>query len=263
MTGWISALALAGFLISLGQFLDKYHISLKTKDKARLLLVRGFVFLDGISIPDVPRAIFMVTLRPHERLSATFCLLLYMANLLVVLAAIFGVMNISWEFALGIMLTVVVFIAVFPHEDWWAKINLIDFFAFFFVGIPLASFLILRFVFKRGYDHKWRFVRILSTPLTIISIVVAQAAALYVAYISGNLDDYVTPGLVVGFTAPVILLILLVVMAMIVKAIVQLIRKVTLLMFQAASEPQMSPFSYAAALMGILVLGVKLVWGDG
>jgi hypothetical protein len=61
---------------------------------------------------------------------------------------------------------------------------------------------------------------------------------------------------------PVMLLIAIVVIVFLAKQLIDLAKKAALLIFDAASAPEVSPFSYAAALLGILVLGAKLALGS-
>jgi len=117
------------FLVSIGQFLDKYHISSRAKDQARLLLVRGFVYLDSISIPDAPRATLAFLLRPRERIEMRFAIFLYLSSLVLIGLTLYWNFLSLPEFAIAIVLTISFLEALTPYIPWSAILQVAAYFA--------------------------------------------------------------------------------------------------------------------------------------
>jgi hypothetical protein len=82
MAGWLTAIAVAALLQAIGKFLDDYHINPKTKDRLRLALVRAFVTLDDVPIPDVPRRTMISFLRVDTRLGIRHVAVVVVASVL-------------------------------------------------------------------------------------------------------------------------------------------------------------------------------------
>jgi hypothetical protein len=68
------------------------------------------------------------------------------------------------------------------------------------------------------------------------------------------LEDYFTIGLVLSVLMPILMASVLVVFLFLIKIVLVLVQQTALLLFSGASDPQGSPFSYAAALLAVLVL---------
>jgi hypothetical protein len=193
-------LAVAGFLLSVGQFLDKYHISNRTKDRARLLLVRGFVYLDSVSIPDAPRATLVFL-----RVSLRFAIVLYLLSLILAGLAMYWLFRSVPEIAISIVLTIAIIQAGALYASWIDILSLaflaaLSFGAFFL--LPIISFVILRLSFRLLYDRNSRFLRFMSP---VVSIFFALVFLLQVPSLASEfgVEDYVSAALTFAFLSPV------------------------------------------------------------
>ena len=149
------------FLVSIGQFLDKYHISSRAKDQARLLLVRGFVYLDSISIPDAPRATLAFLLRPRERIEMRFAIFLYLSSLVLIGLTLYWNFLSLPEFAIAIVLTISFLEALTPYIPWSAILQVAAYFGIFFL-VPVVCFIAVRLSFRMLYDRKSKLLRFVS-----------------------------------------------------------------------------------------------------
>jgi hypothetical protein len=419
----LTVIAVAGFLLALGRFLDKYHISLKTKDRARSLLIRAFVALDSISIPDLPRQVLIVLVRPNKvmgaRYAATlifvntavalvmiwnaaawlqevgsmlsilvsfkvfevllqaltlfqmpesftllallFCLPVpvfivvrhafnlhyneklpltyYFVPLLTTALAIAGLIGLLW-IGLGllsyfqiwggavenvpsiiahltafVLLPIPVFIimvAIFmivghvfshPYDDkaivrhsipvlitaltttaliglTWIGLGLLSYVTIWgdvsgkdaltliglliaFVLLPTPVFTIMRAIFGLSYKNTFSVIRYFSPLFTVVLalLIVATFSFVLVGTSGDMVDDVVRLALVSSAFAPIVIMVMLIIVISVVKMLIELMRTVGLVVFEGASGPTASPFSYAAALLGIVVLATKLISG--
>ncbi|MET4065917.1 hypothetical protein ABID58_000691 [Bradyrhizobium sp. S3.2.6] len=261
--GLIAAIAIATVLVAVGQFLDKYHISSRAKEKARLMLVRWFVALDDLTIPDLPRKLLIVVLRPDKRLSLILLFVLYALYLpfcLILLVSFLlegGLLGIAIIF----MIMSAPYVLFEPDVDLWKRLVVAAFLLFFFLIVPALCFMILRIPFRRLYNSDKALIRFLS-PFAAGAILVIAIAAMLVALSLFDAEDVATSSLILATTLPVMFLVFLTFALLVVKLFVQLTRKTAMVVFQAASDPQNSPFSYAAGFLGLIVVAVKFFVGE-
>jgi len=266
MAHWITVLAIAAFLVSFGQFLDTYHISNRLKDRVRLLLVGGFVYLDSISIPDAPRATLAFLLRPRQRVTLGFGTCLYVLSLALTGITLYWLFYSLPEFAISVVLTIGIIGGLIQYVSWihifeGVLAALVWLTAFFL--IPILSFVVLRWSFRMLYDRKSTFLRFVSPGVSIfIGLVLAVLLPLLSAEL-GFVDDYISVAFMFAFLSPVVIFTCMMIVVSLLKIFVELLKKIIMVIFQAASDPKTSPFSYAAALGGVLIVGAKLVLGGG
>jgi hypothetical protein len=100
------------------------------------------------------------------------------------------------------------------------------------------------------------------SPLAAGATLVSVVAAIQLVIWLSDPNEVVISSLVLATTLPVIFLAFLAFALFVVKVFVELARKAAMLAFQAASDPQTSPFSYATGLLGLIVVIVKFFVGD-
>lgn len=129
------------------------------------------------------------------------------------------------------------------------------------VLLPIVIFSAMRYVFSYLYDASIAVIMYFSPLLTVAYATVCIIALLAFGSVLYDGAEEVILLIAVSMISPVILIIVVVVIVFCAKVFLDLTRKIALQVFEAASAPEVSPFSYAAALLGILVLGVKLALG--
>jgi hypothetical protein len=263
--GWIAAITIATVLVAVGQFLDRYHISSRAKEKARLMLVRWFVALDDLTIPDLPRKLLIVVLRPDKRLSVILLFVLYALylpfclNLLIQFLLEAGLLGIAAIFVMA-SAPMVLFE---PDVELRTKLLAAAFLLFFFLMVPALCFVILRIAFRRLYDSDKALVRFFSPFAAGATLMIVVAVILIaISLLDPNPDEAIMSGLVLATTLPVIFLVFLTFALLVVKVFVELARKAAMVVFQAASDPQNSPFGYATGFLGLAVVVVKFFVGE-
>jgi hypothetical protein len=265
-TEWTLTLAVAGFIAALGAFLDKYHIPIPAKEKARLALVRGFSFLDSFPIPDIARQVMIVVLRPHRRLGWWYATALAVANFLVAclcLPFLLGAGPFGW-FMLEMMIVGSMIIVGFENgnilDSAVDAALLLGWFVLYLVVVPGIVFVVLRWLFRALYNSKWALIRH-GSPLSAVAIVIVVLTAAY-AYLYMLLSSrtHVTLGSFALFASamtPMATLTALVLFGFLTKLVLDVWKWATLVAFEAASDPAASPFAYASGLISLLVVGGK------
>jgi hypothetical protein len=261
--GWIAAITIATVLVAVGQFLDRYHISSRTKENARLMLVHWFVALDDLMIPDLPRKLLIVVLRPDKRLNVILLFVLYAVYLsfclilLILIPLQAGLLGI----AIIVMIMSIPMVLFEPDVELWTRLFAAAFLLFFFLLVPALCFVILRIPFRRLYNSDKARVRFLSPFAAGATLVIAIAVILITISLFDPNDDVILI-LVLATTLPMIFLVFLTFALLVVKVFVELARKAAMVVFQAASDPQNSPFSYATGFLGLVVVVVKFFVGE-
>jgi hypothetical protein len=337
LNGWLTAITVAGFLLAIGRFLDKYHISLREKDAVRSLLVRAFVVLDSVPIPDLPRRTLAVLLRPQKAMDIQYAAVLLVANISVMIIMIvtyeawvtkvgpllmaphflafrlmrhfqlYGIeyvfivpiailvcflvctffaryiggqppddnLSFAWHFSpLLIIAVTVIALILIPYIWIWWDVDQPWFDYDYLKGLimlatsalmPIPVFAIMRYTFAQLYNNRFSIIRYLSPLFTALYAIMIVSTVVFL-FMAVFAEDYLGDIVAVAFTgsalSPVAIIATVIVCIFGAKLFIELTRKGALLVFEAASAPEVSPFSYAAALLGILVLASKLIMGS-
>lgn len=283
---WTMAVVTFALLQGLGKFIDDHHISSRGKDKVRLFLMRGFLFAEKVYIPDIPAKVFRIVLASKHRLTwkVFACWIAFFMLPVTIMSAVFstrsirengftlnsdGLMALSLPLALALVVSLIVcLLAVIPTRLIFKAVDerrsfirhvavpvaLITFYLIvFWIAAALNSHLIgglWRSLFFSAHLHNSAFLSIWMYVFFLGPIVVVMLAALSS----------------VGLAVVMAILFLLVIFSF-VKISVAAVRFFALSFFDAATDPDTSPFGYSAALLGILVLvfkaldeGFKIVW---
>jgi hypothetical protein len=259
---WALLLALAAFIIAIGKFLDDYHISKATKDSARSVLVRIFVWLDDRTVPDLSKPILISMHRLFVarlgRLIAVSIIFSYWATVsaLYICRSFFGPSNTrsyigyllgGWIPEDGIWFTTAPLVASMAVP---AMLGL-TFIAYFFHRASLAR-------------SKPRCIALLISGVVgsiCISLVGSKLAYLY-DKLNGSVNYDGTSVLAIASLASVVVPVVfasLTAMLIVCRWCLRLVKLVLLNVFNVASSPEKSPFIYASSLLSVGMLGVKII----
>jgi hypothetical protein len=258
MQSWVVTLALAGFLTALGVFLDQYYIPLRFKETLRLGLVKAFFWLEDMHIPDSPRRVVMLILRPKQSLGTLYSLFLFIINSFVSIIVSFYVL-----FQLGLLGVGIILIMLTVFIGWndltWGERAVGIGISLVYLSIPIPIFLLARLSFRWVFDSKVAIIRYLS-PLITVAIVIGGIVLMFLWILpSIDLDDGVSTAFAISTLIPIFLITMTIPIVFGIKLVADLLKVTALTVFQTASGPQTSPFAYAGALAGVLVLGGQVI----
>lgn len=254
---WAFWIAVSAFIAGAGKFLDENHIGAAQKAATRTTLVRMFLWLDQRRVPDLGEPL----LRLGRRLARPPTLLL----LLVVPAftywsivtafyvgrEFFGPANVEsyWSYLAS-------WIPSGPTAAFW-----VAFLALFAVPALLGLVLIARYFHRASLaQNQWHSVVLLVKGVAGSVAVSLAGATLALAF--GGGAGYALPILIAASLASALLplLFVLATLALILcRLALRLSQQVLLQIFNVASSPEKSPFTYASSLLGVLVLGGKVL----
>jgi hypothetical protein len=255
---WLGAAAL---IVSVGRFLDEYHIRSDTKSKARDLLIRAFFYLETINLPDIGRRIARRIRAFGSRFGWIGVIGLWLLGVLM-LATFFTITGarsyslrgqhspLEWMGHYVDLFGSSIFNSVFNY----GVVSLTPLFA------GIAGWLLLRLITDTKRDSLALITALLSPLAIIISIL---PIGLFVG-LTGWGGTY---GLAVWFffsgflIVPFLFLAAILIILIAGRSLLQALRFVAMRMFDAASEPTRSPFVYGCAFLSVLVLFVKLLLG--
>lgn len=267
-------------MVAAGAFLDKYHVTTKAKSKTRELLIRAFLFLDRPLLPDIPRSIYRV---------AVGCL--RGPKWLWIIAFLFGgYVSITTVFYVGRLLThnpperpylqYVTFWLLGPDAIFWVGFVFWTLF-FGWASIRSAGAMLRRW--NRGKTWS-RLVYLFLAPLLLTlcgsisyiglfilgNVVIelhpewtyslpATVPMIPLGYAGLIVDPYFILALTMLVSAPMLFLCVSLLAITILQWLIALFQWLATHILDAASAPETSPFTYATALLGIVVMTVKLL----
>ena len=254
---WAFWIAIAAFIAGAGKFLDENHIGEKRKASTRTALIRMFLWLDQRKVPDLGEPL----LRLGRRLHGSPSLLLLPFGLAFSYWAIvtafyigrefFGPANVEgyWSYLAGWI----------PSDR--TAIMWVGFLVLFSVPALVGLALIANYFHRASLaESQWQVLGLLTKGIVGSIAVSLLGAALALAF--GRAAGYALPILVTASLASVIvpaLFLLLTIALVICRLALRLSQRILLQIFNVASSPEKSPFTYATSLLGVLVLGGKVL----
>ncbi|WP_029874782.1 hypothetical protein [Rhizobium leguminosarum] len=254
---WAFWLSIAALVAAFGKFLDEYHIKVATKAKMRNALVGWFVWLDAHKVPDLGGII----LRAIRNLFQTRRIALVAVSLAVAYWATLSAFYLGRE--------------VFgpPNDQSYGNYLLtwipLDGSALYWVAflaaviIPaLLGLLAMAHHFHRASlaENDGSRLGFLALGLLFgVSLSLSGAALALLAFRGGGYFIGIIVFAGMASAALPILLLVLTLLLILIRYGIRLVRILLLHVFDVASGPSVSPFTYASSLIGVLILSVKVV----
>ena len=262
MPNWPTVVAIVSLVQAVGYFFDEYHISSKWKDKTRLLLMKFFFSIDATSIPAVQNATLKLLLQPHESIGLKKGVVIFFGYFLAVTLFLWWLVIKIPSIGFAVILTIPLTLAVLPEMPISSVAKLLAY-LLSYVLAPLLIFILMRALFWRTLNSRIAFVRTISASATIFlpasMVVVALLVWGKILAQNSTQNDPFTEGLMLSVIFPFVFIFVTVILGIIVKIIVETLKKLSLLVLEAASGPTVSPFKYAAALIGLFVVAAKAI----
>jgi hypothetical protein len=252
---WAFWLAIAAFIVASGKFLDDYHIKTATKTKMREVLIKWFIWLDAHKVPDLGGVILkgLLTVFQIRRilLVAMSLAAVYWATLSTFYLGrqIFGPKN--NQSYVDYLLNWV------PLDDsapyWMAFLALI-------IVPQLLGLLAMAHLFHHASltDSDASRLLLLGKGLVfgtllgllggVLSILVFGPGPYGIMIFVAGLSSILVPALMA----------LLTLLLIFVRYGIKLVRFILLQIFDVASSPTVSPFTYTTSLLGVIILAAKV-----
>lgn len=254
---WAFWIAIAAFIAGAGKFLDENHIGAKQKAATRTALIRVFLWLDQRTVPDLGEPL----LRLGRRIHGSPILLLIPLGLAFSYWAIvtafyvgrefFGPANVEgyWSYLAGWI----------PSDR--TAILWVGFLVLFAAPALIGLALIAKYFHRASLaQSQWHVLALLAKGIVGSVLVSLIGAALALAF--GRAAGYALPVLVTASLASILipaLFVLLTIALVLCRLALRLSQRVLLQIFNVASSPEKSPFTYASSLLSVLVLGGKVL----
>ncbi|WP_316171256.1 hypothetical protein [Bradyrhizobium sp. SZCCHNRI1058] len=252
---WTLWLAIAAFVVASGKFLDDYHIKAATKTRMREVLVKWFIWLDAHKVPDLGGAVlngFRAAFRVRRLLLVAMSFVaVYWATLstLYLERRILGP-EINQSYVDYLLEWVpldrsapywIVFLALIIVPQLLGLLVM----ARLFHSASLADHDVKRLVLLVGGVVSGIFLGLLGGAL---SILVFGGGPYGVMIILAGLASISVPTMMALLTLLLIFL----------RYGIRGFRFILLEIFDVASSPAVSPFTYATSLLGVLILAAKV-----
>jgi hypothetical protein len=255
---WSLCIAIAALIGGTGKFLDDYHIRSSAKSKTRDLLVRAFIALDKRAVPDMGGYILRIS--RHVRSLSRYLLIP-----LVALVAAWAVISVFYlaRRVNGPPLQESYALYIWHWIPLTGKATLLwlSLLGFYVVPAVLAT-LALSFLFHRASTtaQDWKRLPLLVGGLAAAcAVVFAGTAVIFLCF--GDFG-YAAPFVAMASLSsiiPALLVTVTTLLLIIVRLSLLLFRYILLHIFDVASSPTNSPFTYASSLLSIAVLLFKLM----
>jgi hypothetical protein len=265
---WIAAAALVA---GAGKFLDDYHMSGPAKSRIRGMLTSGFLWLEEHPVPD-PSYPMIVAFRSFGRLSKVIAV----AILLIICS--WAVITFLYFLSCTLLMLIHILISIFGTEaDFECQPYFTYIYQFFeydknatnrwtlaavSIASSVAGTLLMSRLFKAASDAGSQLLRLglliaglVAGPLAAAAVGAAVAALVEWDYVSFYIYFYT----IAAAVALPVLLGTVTIVLLLAKLVIASVRFVALNVFSAGSSPNVSPFTYAAALIGVAILGVKVI----
>jgi hypothetical protein len=253
---WAFWLALAALIAACGKFLDDYHIKTPTKTKMRDVLIRWFVWLDAHRVPDLGGVVL-------KGLRSLFQVRRFVLVALSLAAAYWSTVS---AFYLGREIFgpannrsyvnyLLTWIQLNRSAPYW-----IVFLAVIIVP-ALLGLLAMGYLFHRASltDNDASRLGLLGGGL-VFGILLGSLGGVLAFFVYGDGGGYGLEVLFAGMASISVpaLLALLTLLLIFVRYAIKLVRLVLLQIFDVASSPTVSPFTYATSLLGVIILAAKV-----
>jgi hypothetical protein len=225
---WGMWLAIVALLLAVGKFLDDYHVRQETKSKIRDILIRGFFVVQAVNVPDLGRGLAgrfwtLGSRLARRKFLAAFGIgfgLIFASLVVFVGPIVAGYLSLApfAVFVAGTTVWLLLGLISSIKQDWLALL------------LALCSPIVI-------------FVIICNITLFAAPILLWAVIPIFLFAIASSIPLFVISG---------VLLVLLCC-----RALIHILRFLALHILDAASDPQRSPFTYAFALVSILILTGK------
>jgi len=262
---WGFWLALAAFVAAAGKFLDEYHIDKEARSKVRSVLVSLFLWLDARAVPDLGLPIWRLVKR------------IYSANRLLSILSALVITYWSTLTALYIARTILGSANPKPYLtyliDWIpADSSPIQWLSLLFaLSIPaLAGVVFIAGTFHRAsvVDNDLLKLVLLGVGMVgsvglavsgpILASFIAVATRHGTGYDSQSGPDILEYAAFASVLVPIAFATQTIVLICI-RTLLRVVRFVALHVFNVASGPTISPFTYASSLISVLIVGIKVL----
>lgn len=258
---WAFWLAAAALIAGAGKFLDDYHIKARTKSKIRDVLINLFVWLDKQSVPDLGGFILSYI----KRLLSMRGLGMSMVAILLACWAILSTFYLGREFIGPPNIESYLFYLV----NWIPRDRTALIWIGFLVAILVPAFLGL-IVMARYFhsasmsdsDRRRIFFLVVGILLGLSIALLGTGISLGISMVAIEGGGYFLPLIVAASLASLALpslLALSTIALVLFRWILKFIQFILLEIFDAASSPSISPFTYASSLLSLIVLGAKVI----
>ncbi|MEA2561410.1 MAG: hypothetical protein QOH06_2914 [Acidobacteriota bacterium] len=247
---WAYWIAVAALIAGAGRFVDEYHLRAVTKSLLRDKLIHAFFLLEARKIPDVGGFVLSplrkaFTLK-RVLLSASFLFGLSAASVVVIAVRSKTQLSTIWEYSLRDLSPMM----------WLALLS-----GFAVPAVGGGSFLAYFFHHASTTDRDFLRVGLLALGIlaaTGMAVLGATFGATILDSHSLLLSQLLLFSALAGLAIPICIA-AVTVLLVVVRIMIGLVRISLLRIFDVASSPAVSPFTYASALIGVLILLFKVV----
>jgi len=266
---WGLWIAIAASLIGAGTFLDRYHVSEEQRNRLREFLIQCFIFVEKPIIPDFSKVVFRI-FKKLWRSWRYFGFILFLVILYWAIVSTFYIFRIWLELPPenGYWRYVINWISLDESPLFWGSVLLWG------VGLGFISVYTVSILLNRinRYDSVlpqigWAVLANLVAYLYVIvgffcSFILFSGGPDAVVPVSGPMMGFTTPFtlfLTYVTVFPAILWVGLIGNLIFLRLLLQISQYILLKVFDVASDPKHSPFTYACSFGGVLILFVKVV----
>ena len=268
---WPITISVAAFLIGLGKFIDDFHFSpnssrsIQIREIIQDFIVRMFVMLDRVDIPNVPPAVCKFIFVYKLRLSFVMFMRIAICYFLTVFL-LYSFIIISTSHSIPSSHN-----ADFDVRAAILQVSGVATTVFMGVSLPAGRF------FLRSIEKRSPLARQIMAPIFIFLMTIAVfLGILLVIEINRALHSFPPVGLpgnaaakilVMGvifvlagvFIEPTMLILFLTGILGCALTLVVITRLLLLTIFDRASDPKKSPFAYCFSLLGVMLLLIKTI----
>ncbi|AMA60043.1 hypothetical protein [Bradyrhizobium sp. CCGE-LA001] len=251
---WAFWLAMAAFVAASGKFLDDYHLKAATKTKMREALVKWFIWLEAHKVPDLGGVIlkgFRVAFRVRLILLVAMSFAaVYWATLstLYLVRRIFGP-----EINQSYVNYLLNWVPLDESAPYWA-----GFLTLIIVPQLLGLLVMARLLHDASLTDSdaSRLVLLVSGLVSGMLLGLLGGVLSILAFGPGPYGAMIFVAGLASILVPVTMA-LLTLLLIFVRYGIKLVRLILLEIFDVASSPAVSPFTYATSLLGVVILAAK------
>lgn len=253
---WSLWIALAALLAGAGKFLDDYHISKQSKSVARDALTRWFIWLDEQVVPDLGAPILAAV----SRILSARRLWLILAGLSIAYLSTTTAFYVGREFfgpanTQGYVEYVLSWLFIDDRVTFW----LVYFLA---LAIPaIGGLAFIAYCFHRAAQTRGAAKRLAFLLIGVIGSAIICSSASLIIILIGGVSAYGPPVLAMASVSSILapsLFAILTAVLMLSRVFVRGVQLILLRLFDVASNPEKSPYTYASSLVSLFILLLKL-----
>jgi hypothetical protein len=266
---WGLWIAISASLVGAGTFLDRFHVSDDQRNIFRGFLIKCFVYLEKPVIPDYSKACFSFVFKIWKAWRYLgFIAFIFLLYVFIISAFYIGRVFLEDPPEHGYLIYVLNWLSLDENPFYWGGVLLWG------IGLGFLSIYVVSILLKRINLHEsvlpqlgWSFLANIAAYLFVF-VGFMSAFTLF----SAGPDAYTIPAsgpmmsmspfiLALSFTVvlPSILWVGLIGNLIFLRLISKIIRSVLLNIFDVASDPKHSPFTYVCSLAGVLILAMKVL----